>query len=117
MISINGRILENVYTTAQWAAITEPLPDRVFGYEVDGSGLPVGKKMGNGIALWGDLPYWYVGATPSNTVEKTITSGTSGPYLLSAPQLAIVNSLGRIPNFVALVGIYMLSAQAYRQFQ
>lgn len=79
MISINGRILENVFTTAQWAAITTPLPDRVFGYEIDAGGLPVGKKMGNGIDLWSNLDYWYVGGAASN-ITAAIPAGTDYTY-------------------------------------
>lgn len=59
MITITGRILENRYTTAQWAAITSILPNNVWGHEVDGSGNPIGSKMGDGINLWANLPYWY----------------------------------------------------------
>jgi len=80
MISINGRILENVYTTAQWAAITVPLADRVFGYEYDNvtDKNPVGSKLGNGISLWADLPYWQNGS--GGVIEEVIPSGIDFTY-------------------------------------
>lgn len=59
MITVQTRVLENLYTTAQWAAITDPLPDRVQGHEVAADGSPIGTKIGNGVDLWADLPYWY----------------------------------------------------------
>jgi hypothetical protein len=88
MIAINGRILENRFTTAQWSAITDILPNRVFGYEVDVNGHPVGTKMGNGINLWSDLDYWDGGgacfqlkAIASNTI-KAILAGSFITYIL-----------------------------------
>lgn len=101
MTAISGRILENVYTTAQWAAITTPLPDRVWGHEVSAGGVPIGSKMGNGIALWGALDYWYGGAMGA-PVDIALTTASPSVYTLSAPELAAVNALGRIPNFQAI---------------
>lgn len=76
MITINGRILENTYTTAQWAATTTILENRVRGYEYANDGVtPVGSKMGDGIHLWADLPYWYIVAeTPPIEVPIPVNS-------------------------------------------
>jgi len=74
-IVIEGRLLENRFTTAQWAASTVILKDRVWGHEVDDSGNPVGSKMGNGVDLWAALPYWYTGAG-TNVVQKSFTAQT-----------------------------------------
>ena len=79
MITINGRILENRFTTSQWGASTVVLPDRVWGHEVDGSGVPVGSKMGDGINIWNDLPYWYVGSSATTIIEP-IPTGTNFDY-------------------------------------
>ena len=81
-IVANVTILENRYTTAQWAAITDPLPDRVQGHEVDGSGNPVGTKIGNGTDLWAALPYWYGGGIMPPFVYD-IPAGTTNPTPLS----------------------------------
>lgn len=93
MITITGNILENRYTTAQWAAITTPLPDRVWGHEVDSSGNPIGSKMGDGIKLWAVLSYWY--ASDTAEYETVIAKGTPIPFniVLNTPKRPFVSFL------------------------
>lgn len=80
MITINGAILENRYTTAQWAATTTILPDRVLGYEIDSFGNPIGFKMGDGINLWPVLKYWSFADSPEYVSIPSGTTLTSGYY-------------------------------------
>lgn len=80
MIGIDGAILENRYTTAQWAATTTILGNRVLGYETDGSGNPIGFKMGDGINLWAVLPYWSFADSPVYDVIPTGSTLTSGYF-------------------------------------
>ncbi len=85
MVTVNTRLLENVHTTAEWAAITDPLPDRVQGWEVDGGGLPVGTKIGNNVDLWSALPYWFaVGPVLPPTV-LSFTTGDPTSQTISIP--------------------------------
>ena len=76
------RLLENLHTTADWAAETEPLPDRVQGHEVTSLGVPVGTKIGNGVDLWAALPYWYGGGVVAPFVYN-IPAGSNNPTPLS----------------------------------
>lgn len=97
MITINGKILENRFTTAQWAATTTILPDRVLGWEIDIEGNPVGIKMGDGIRLWGALPYW-TGSIVVTDIE--LPAGTPLPLTLINGTDFTTNSLSPIVNIV-----------------
>lgn len=81
-IIVEGRLLENRFTTAQWAASTVVLKDRVWGHEVDVSGNPIGSKMGNGVDLWAALPYWYGGTSVIPDVHDIEAGVTEMPLIL-----------------------------------
>lgn len=99
MITVNSRILENSYTSSEWATDNPVLPNRVLGYDSTLRRY----KMGNGIDTWSALPWW---SDETSLAAYSITLDTTEPssYTLTSPQLASVNAFGpRYPNFVALI--------------
>ncbi len=84
MITVQARLLENVFTSAQWAASNPILPDRVRGDD-----STVRKyKIGDGVTHWNDLPYWndYSQLTvnvPINT--QLVDYGVGYAYRITAP--------------------------------
>jgi len=78
MITVDSRILENSYTSAQWATSNPVLPDRVLGYDTT-----VRKyKMGNGVSTWSILSWWSdMSLPPQTTVDIPI--GTVSPFTYS----------------------------------
>lgn len=100
ILSINGILYERVDTTENWESVNPVLGNKEKGFERTSGGVPVGWKMGNGATAWNDLSYW----DTTTGIYVTISTGAGGEYTLDSGELAIVNSIGRIPNFVALVG-------------
>lgn len=114
-ITIEGRLLENVFTTAQWAATTVILKDRVWGHEVDNSGLPVGSKMGNGVDLWAALPYWY----GKGTIADPISIPTGSDYPFTVDYSTLITTYGETPTplfYDALTGNKRLWTDCYITF-
>lgn len=90
MVTVNGRILENRYTTVEWTTNNPILADRVQGYEVDTYGSPIGMKMGDGVTNWNSLPYWfdigpglpdYILSIPTGSPVPLIINFTSAPFV------------------------------------
>lgn len=54
MVTVQTRLLENVYTSAEWAASNPILPNRVKG----GDSTVLKYKIGDGVTAWNDLEYW-----------------------------------------------------------
>lgn len=75
MITINGKILENVYTSAEWALSNPVLSARVAGYDSD----ELKFKLGDGVNHWADLP-WYGGTALKelNLTQSDIGSSYGG---------------------------------------
>lgn len=79
MITINGRIFENVYTSAEWASANPILPDRVQGFDSTVRAF----KMGDGVTHWLDLPYYYAtSAIAQNVVSIPVGSAMTGDYFI-----------------------------------
>jgi len=80
MITVDARILENSYTSAEWVASNPILPDRVLGYDT----TVLRYKMGDGVTAWNSLPFW----NPSLNlapVKHTYASGSAISQFIALP--------------------------------
>lgn len=106
MITINGRILENRFTTAQWAATTTILKNRVIGYEVAIDGFTIiGAKMGDGIKLWGVLPYMFQSSSPIKIPVSKTGANIDGS--------GFIDVSASVDNTYDLIGIYQNGSAIY----
>lgn len=87
-IAIIGKIQVRRDTTANWNYVNPVLPDRVWGHE-ENAGVPVGSKLGDGVTVWSDLPYWYGVGPATAPITVTIVANTT-----DNPVAVDISSLG-----------------------
>lgn len=77
MITINGQIFENVYTSAEWATANPVLDERQQGFDSTVKAF----KIGDGVTAWLSLPFYY-GSSTSLPDTITVPISTALPIII-----------------------------------
>jgi len=79
MITITGKVFENVFTAAQWATQNPVLADRVQGFDSTNKAF----KIGDGVTAWNSLAYYYpVSALLPDVISIPIGSTMTGDFFI-----------------------------------